>query len=126
AGDGDGDTGGDHVGELAEDLVHALSLAVSGGDEGESFILECDCLVHFDSLCLPPGRSRGDDTTLTHDLLELQHSILPVSGTLVSLGIERETSGPLRRCRDRKSTRLNFSHVSISYAVFCLKKKKKE
>src|SRR5690349_21998051 len=28
-------------------------------------------------------------------------------------------------CRDRKSTRLNSSHVEISYAVFCLKKKKK-
>src|SRR5689334_23688621 len=28
--------------------------------------------------------------------------------------------------RDRKSTRLNSSHSSISYAVFCLKKKKKE
>src|SRR5699024_12499584 len=27
--------------------------------------------------------------------------------------------------RDRKSTRLNSSHVSISYAVFCLKKKKR-
>src|SRR6266498_4289718 len=29
------------------------------------------------------------------------------------------------RGRDRKSTRLNSSHVRISYAVFCLKKKKK-
>src|SRR6266511_4494931 len=29
------------------------------------------------------------------------------------------------RARDRKSTRLNSSHVKISYAVFCLKKKKK-
>src|SRR5438876_6646431 len=29
------------------------------------------------------------------------------------------------RPRDRKSTRLNSSHPSISYAVFCLKKKKK-
>src|SRR5689334_24756350 len=28
--------------------------------------------------------------------------------------------------RDRKSTRLNSSHSSISYAVFCLKKKKKQ
>src|SRR6266496_1477246 len=28
------------------------------------------------------------------------------------------------RCRDRKSTRLNSSHVESSYAVFCLKKKK--
>src|SRR5690349_23077259 len=31
-------------------------------------------------------------------------------------------SGP----QDRKSTRLNSSHVEISYAVFCLKKKKKK
>src|SRR2546427_7795398 len=30
-----------------------------------------------------------------------------------------------RRMRDRKSTRLNSSHSQISYAVFCLKKKKK-
>src|SRR5690349_23180400 len=29
-------------------------------------------------------------------------------------------------CEDRKSTRLNSSHVEISYAVFCLKKKKKK
>src|SRR3712207_8525326 len=28
------------------------------------------------------------------------------------------------RCQDRKSTRLNSSHANISYAVFCLKKKK--
>src|SRR5256885_17138393 len=32
--------------------------------------------------------------------------------------------GPRRVGRDRKSTRLNSSHLVISYAVFCLKKKK--
>src|SRR5690625_6178708 len=34
----------------------------------------------------------------------------------------------IERCRivDRKSTRLNSSHVAISYAVFCLKKKKSD
>src|SRR6266540_5795571 len=31
----------------------------------------------------------------------------------------------VRPRRDRKSTRLNSSHITISYAVFCLKKKKK-
>src|SRR5699024_12203464 len=31
-----------------------------------------------------------------------------------------------QKMKDRKSTRLNSSHVSISYAVFCLKKKKQE
>src|SRR5690606_41762581 len=37
---------------------------------------------------------------------------------LVSIHVEREDG-------DRKSTRLNSSHVKISYAVFCLQKKKK-
>src|SRR5690242_21525771 len=37
-------------------------------------------------------------------------------------GQPREPQG---RGRDRKSTRLNSSHMSISYAVFCLKKKRK-
>src|SRR5438034_8773476 len=38
----------------------------------------------------------------------------------------REVHGPAPRvCQDRKSTRLNSSHTVISYAVFCLKKKKK-
>src|SRR3712207_7660961 len=32
---------------------------------------------------------------------------------------------PRAGARDRKSTRLNSSHANISYAVFCLKKKKK-
>src|SRR5438309_11921455 len=38
-------------------------------------------------------------------------------------------AGHVRKCvsmTDRKSTRLNSSHSSISYAVFCLKKKKKK
>src|SRR5699024_12519787 len=36
-----------------------------------------------------------------------------------------ETGAHQRISEDRKSTRLNSSHVSISYAVFCLKKKNK-
>src|SRR3712207_6854709 len=44
--------------------------------------------------------------------------------------VERECLAPAREgaCglgTDRKSTRLNSSHANISYAVFCLKKKKK-
>src|SRR5689334_23414328 len=41
----------------------------------------------------------------------------------VGIGHEREP-GALGVVEDRKSTRLNSSHSSISYAVFCLKKKK--
>src|SRR5438067_9179772 len=43
-----------------------------------------------------------------------------------SNGLSSRHDGGVAGCaaRDRKSTRLNSSHVSISYAVFCLKKKK--
>src|SRR5688572_31860420 len=39
--------------------------------------------------------------------------------------LDRQAVGESREQRDRKSTRLNSSHSQISYAVFCLKKKKK-
>src|SRR5258708_17124106 len=45
-------------------------------------------------------------------------------GFLVALAAKEIASG-IRRDVDRKSTRLNSSHQIISYAVFCLKKKKK-
>src|SRR6266702_6505119 len=40
-------------------------------------------------------------------------------------GLARASRDGLLSPGDRKSTRLNSSHVAISYAVFCLKKKKK-
>src|SRR3712207_7189070 len=42
----------------------------------------------------------------------------------VDLELEMTVAGRHRRVEDRKSTRLNSSHANISYAVFCLKKKK--
>src|SRR2546427_4919383 len=42
------------------------------------------------------------------------------------LGIDRRGAPISQHRLDRKSTRLNSSHSQISYAVFCLKKKKKE
>src|SRR5437868_8135563 len=43
---------------------------------------------------------------------------VPETGTITKVNVQGN------RRVDRKSTRLNSSHVSISYAVFCLKKKK--
>src|SRR5690554_7351569 len=40
------------------------------------------------------------------------------------VGLSTRTHSRVQSSRDRKSTRLNSSHVRISYAVFCLKKKK--
>src|SRR5690242_20783783 len=48
-----------------------------------------------------------------------RHHAQPVAARSQHLGLELGRG-------DRKSTRLNSSHMSISYAVFCLKKKKKK
>src|SRR2546427_9329627 len=50
-----------------------------------------------------------------------------VTGRIARVTVEEwfRNSGPLMDEGDRKSTRLNSSHSQISYAVFCLKKKKK-
>src|SRR5699024_10467788 len=58
---------------------------------------------HADFHCLRPGLYRGGGRSGTDPLAVACESY---------------------KGRDRKSTRLNSSHVSISYAVFCLKKKK--
>src|SRR5215467_13103706 len=50
---------------------------------------------------------------------------LGTGGVITSPGLKRSHRDFLTRGRDRKSTRLNSSHLVISYAVFCLKKKKK-
>src|SRR5207249_7341945 len=57
------------------------------------------------------------------------HDALPIYGKLAQ-AIEPMSKRSVQQAfraalghRDRKSTRLNSSHVSISYAVFCLKKK---
>src|SRR5436309_11680691 len=91
----------------------------------------------------PPSSTLFPYTTLFRsihkagrDFLEVVREICeivegPVSAEVVALDFE----GMMREAEivrkiadnvDRKSTRLNSSHVKISYAVFCLKKKKKK
>src|SRR5256886_15386457 len=69
-----------------------------------------------------------NDTATTEIYTLSLHDALPISST--SLPRRRESKRPhgarSLRHRDRKSTRLNSSHSQISYAVFCLKKKKKK
>src|SRR5439155_4851688 len=49
---------------------------------------------------------------------------LSAPGQFASAAFRAAAVHALAIARDRKSTRLNSSHVAISYAVFCLKKKK--
>src|SRR5207249_11635349 len=58
-------------------------------------------------------------------MLVLTHGLL-VSPRSTARFARRPAKRAVERGLDRKSTRLNSRHVSISYAVFCLKKKNKE
>src|SRR3712207_8802536 len=51
--------------------------------------------------------------------------VLSIKPHLLFLQTHANPSLKLKSVKDRKSTRLNSSHANISYAVFCLKKKKK-
>src|SRR3712207_9008337 len=52
------------------------------------------------------------------------HARLPGPQRVTARGVGVESPPRARQHEDRKSTRLNSSHANISYAVFCLKKKK--
>src|SRR5438034_3638171 len=62
-------------------------------------------------------RPDSEETIFTHHRILLEGHARSIYGILwVALDLDQ----------DRKSTRLNSSHTVISYAVFCLKKKKKK
>src|SRR5437588_5985494 len=68
-------------------------------------------------------------TLSLHDALPISHAILHVFGEYDFASGKQRCSHDhcgLQSVTDRKSTRLNSSHTVISYAVFCLKKKKKK
>src|SRR5437870_7508878 len=92
----------------------------------------------------PPTSSLVPYTTLFRSKDGAQHGLRRAVGAHEQLGVEDvrrqhlhvlhrpwlELAFPFDRrgrehVRDRKSTRLNSSHVAISYAVFCLKKKQR-
>src|SRR5436309_11018315 len=82
-------------------------------------------LYFFFLMIRPPPRSTLFPTRRSSDL--------PAPGLAAGSTGRRSVCGegqprcrraPGERGQDRKSTRLNSSHVKISYAVFCLKKKK--
>src|SRR6266851_8289140 len=71
-----------------------------------------------------------NDTATTEIYTLSLHDALPISASARPPARSADIVADLDRVfgapedRDRKSTRLNSSHITISYAVFCLKKKK--
>src|SRR2546430_16808963 len=105
-----------------------------------SFIFVISIFFFFLMIRRPPRSTLFPYTTLFRSELGQVYAALGSAVTLAEMtdgllpGVDRALVQPLaRRCEklftrirlgDRKSTRLNSSHSQISYAVFCLKKKK--
>src|SRR5690625_6280082 len=92
-----------HPGDIGLQLIHAVGRHVLGRPVVDVAMLEPEVVDRL--LVPPPDRPLG--VMLPERLAQL--------GQMVRQGPS-----------DRKSTRLNSSHVAISYAVFCLKKKIKQ
>src|SRR5438874_13426685 len=88
----------------------------NGSDYDRGRLYATDCIFFF---------NHTDPTEIytlsLHDALPIFSSAEPVRWRIM---ISFTRSIPNSSLSDRKSTRLNSSHVEISYAVFCLKKKK--
>src|SRR5256885_7620573 len=88
-----------------------------------------DTFVFFLMIRRPPRSTLFPYTTLFRSLKLLNGNTVTVDGQVGVIADEREVESLAGimggdATADRKSTRLNSSHHVISYAVFCLKKKK--
>src|SRR5438876_6008232 len=73
----------------------------------------------------PPRSTLFPYTTLFRSLVQLDQHACVCHQSVGMCRLLRQEAVQGQLGEDRKSTRLNSSHPSISYAVFCLKKKKK-
>src|SRR2546422_8252112 len=80
-------------------------------------------LFFFLMIRRPPRSTLFPYTTLFRSSMDTSSGAMRCS--IASMACSAWRSGMLDKDGDRKSTRLNSSHGYISYAVFCLKKKKK-
>src|SRR5690625_1607669 len=87
------------------------------------------------------ARAHGLDDIMAGELVEFENGVMGMAQNLeesnvgivilgpyrdIKEGQEVRRTGRIMQVPDRKSTRLNSSHVAISYAVFCLKKNRDE
>src|SRR5687768_2818009 len=118
-------------------LAPALQRALHDIDRSAGITPPETMAAYFDRIMLPQRLSAAG--AIAFAILELSLVVMALYGVIAFAASQRKREIGLRMAlgassrsvlalimRDRKSTRLNSSHGYISYAVFCLKKKKKK
>src|SRR5471032_1730676 len=124
--------------EKKKDRHHLQALKIDSRKDVEAVHADFQCATHFfagladagehDAVSLAAIGFFFNDTATTEIYTLSLHDALPIwaapqSSLRHSPSTASVASAPVGNL-DRKSTRLNSSHITISYAVFCLKKKK--
>src|SRR5690625_589750 len=111
---------------------HPLSVTVPGAVRGWQDLYERYGQLPWQELfidairCAQDGYRLGVVAAREWQIFDFVLHEDPECRRVFSAGQPPKANSLLRNLEDRKSTRLNSSHVAISYAVFCLKKKKQE
>src|SRR5690242_20841201 len=110
---------------VAADIARALGGFTRKGDyfESDEYVLS-SAVGHLLELAVPEKYDvkKGKWSFARLPLIPPHFDLAPIERSENRLNLLLRL---MKRKEDRKSTRLNSSHMSISYAVFCLKKKKK-
>src|SRR5699024_12537207 len=100
----------------ATSTIYTLSLH-------DALPISLDNLMKFTDMFLSTIRGTDSYQALYNHMHFFDHSLKNLSYALQYDDYHIKANKNFQKTEDRKSTRLNSSHVSISYAVFCLKKK---
>src|SRR5205814_5276122 len=111
------------VDDGSADGTGAILRRLAGTDPRAKIVFFSRNFGHQTAITAGIRRARGDAVVTIDADLPDPHSLIPRMLALWEAGNQVVFARREER-QDRKSTRLNSSHLGISYAVFCLKKKK--
>src|SRR3712207_8642444 len=106
-----------------EGKANRLPSELSGGEQQRVAIARA--FVNRPLVLLADEPTGNLDPETSEGIMLLLERINRTGTTVIMATHDYHIVDSMRRRVDRKSTRLNSSHANISYAVFCLKKKKK-
>src|SRR5690625_5548561 len=103
-----------------EKMLKGKNAIVTGASRGIGRAIAIELANQGANVCI---NYAGNETKANEVVEELKQKGVKAFSVKADVSDEKDVKNLMKETLDRKSTRLNSSHVAISYAVFCLKKK---